>query len=924
MAFELLYSFTFSGNAYDVQFDPGTDLLRVVDNTGNSVFLGAMDSATLGHTAGDVMRSECSGTTHKTVVIIYDYPFAEVQYEYNSVICGYSPPPCDLAIDSLTVTHESIAGQEDGSVVVSASGGGATAKAYSLDGINWQGSNSFQDLPPGNYTVHVRTDTTCTAIANFIIFSGLSTPSAVFPWQERVCHFFRLIYNSNTTNIREPIKWDNVNFIGKRDFDWHGYRGMYSDGVIELEFDCESGMEVLESAYNAYGNDAEVLFQYGYTFGVQDVVLFPARINFNTYKKHPSKIAASVEKDDFNQTLLSRFDAKVSMAETTGHDGASISPPLVIDTMLHAKEIVRNFSVQSSETFTAATGTFIQGTSFYIQPESSTAALNEIEESFLYPLGISTSDPVADDKYNWKNKFAGTYNYHIQYSINISFYDVQAVVLGGKAYTLKNYFQINGVRTQIGATISGTTSGSVITHTINVNQDFLNQLLAAGDKIYFYSEMAFGVTAKIIANLSQSFISTSADSLERTPDTECKGWMLFDAIDHSIKVITNNESRLKSSFLSPRSFSQASDGEGSMNIVTNGKQIRRFDVANSPLVISPKDLLTSVKNIYCLGYGVERAGSRDVVRVERVSYFYRDKKIYEFDHCLTYREEVAKEILYNELEFGYDKFLSSGFNTLDEFNTKHEYITPIKTNKAKLPVKSSLITSGYSIEDSRRQQYAATATDSYQNDDDGFLISVRRDGTGFLPEKNEPFESVANLISPQTAYNLRLSPFRMLLNWAIWLKGIFTYKLPVEKIKCTYVAQNGELTTDFLSTEAAPVGDIGKTAWQEKQDITLANLLVDEVIFRPEYVFFKAKITADIVQMIDESMKGGWSDSTNYGYLVVPDHEGNLQAGWLQTIEYNFHTEIVEIKMLKRAGGPVGQVLGGIGYMQIGSTFRVS
>jgi hypothetical protein len=100
-----------------------------------------------------------------------------------------------------------------------------------------------------------------------------------------------------------------------------------------------------------------------------------------------------------------------------------------------------------------------------------------------------------------------------------------------------------------------------------------------------------------------------------------------------------------------------------------------------------------------------------------------------------------------------------------------------------------------------RQQYAATATDSYQNDDDGFLISVRRDGTGFLPEKNEPFESVANLISPQTAYNLRLSPFRMLLNWAIWLKGIFTYKSPVEKIKCTYVAQNGELTTDFLSTE---------------------------------------------------------------------------------------------------------------------------
>jgi hypothetical protein len=376
MAFELLYSFTFSGNAYDVQFDPDTDLLRVVDNTGNSVFLGSMDSATLGHTAGDVMRSECSGTTHKTVVIIYDYPFAQVNYEYNSVICGYSPPPCDLSIDSLNVTHESIAGQEDGSVTVIASGGSPAAhKSYSLDGINWQGSNIFNDLAPANYTVHVRTDSSCTDTANFIIFSGLSTPASVFPWQEKVCHFFRLVYNSITYNIREPIKWDNVNFIGKRDPDWHGYRGMYSDGIIELEFDCESGMEVIEAAYNAYGNDAEVLFQYGYIFGVQDIVLFPARINFNTYKKYPSRIAASVEKDDFNQTLLSRFDAKVSMSETTGHDGASISPPLVIDTMLHAKEIVRNFNAQSSDTFTASTGTFIQGTTFYIQPESSTAAL---------------------------------------------------------------------------------------------------------------------------------------------------------------------------------------------------------------------------------------------------------------------------------------------------------------------------------------------------------------------------------------------------------------------------------------------------------------------------------------------------------------------------------------------------------------------
>jgi hypothetical protein len=269
-----------------------------------------------------------------------------------------------------------------------------------------------------------------------------------------------------------------------------------------------------------------------------------------------------------------------------------------------------------------------------------------------------------------------------------------------------------------------------------------------------------------------------------------------------------------------------------------------------------------------------------------------------------WRKEVAKDMLYNEMEFGYEKFQDSGYNTLDEFNTKHEKVTPIKTNKLKFLAKSTLIASGYSIEDTRRQQYADTATDSYTYDDDAFIISVKRGTGAFVPEKNEAFSTVTNLISPTTAYNLRHSPFRMFLNWAIWLKNIFHYKLTTETIKNTFVAQNGELVTQFNAGEPQPVGDINLLSWQEKQDTLLTNYDVEERLYKPEYLYFKARLTADKIQLINDSMSGNWSAATNYGYIVSKSPYGEYLAGWLMELEYNYATEEASFKLLEKWDSP--------------------
>src|SRR5262249_50446638 len=67
-----------------------------------------------------------------------------------------------LLTANLNVTNVSCNGQTDGSIVVNAAGGSAPYQ-YSIDGINFQASNSFTGLSDGIYTITVHDDSACVA-----------------------------------------------------------------------------------------------------------------------------------------------------------------------------------------------------------------------------------------------------------------------------------------------------------------------------------------------------------------------------------------------------------------------------------------------------------------------------------------------------------------------------------------------------------------------------------------------------------------------------------------------------------------------------------------------------------------------------------------------------------------------------------------
>ncbi len=850
--------------------------------------------------------------------------------QFSAWATGGQPTPLAFSF-TINITNETTAGANDGTATIVTSDTLGLTYEYSLDGITYQVSNVFTGLLPGNYLIYVKGSSAQGSLIktdNFAIVAGpIPATNIDFPWQDKFCYYFKLIRNGTEYVVSEPIKWDSVNIVGKRDPDWHGWNYQYSDGVIELEFDCPAGKEVIKAKYDENGNDGEVLFQYGFIYNGSNYLLFPGKLNLNTYKEYPQKVTCSVEREDFNNLFQSRFESKVSMAATKTVGELNIVPPVAQDFTLHSKEIFRTFKCENNTVYTAPQQSLFSG-DVYVLPDTSAAQLTEIEEFNTYNLGFTLNPPADVSLYNFKIKFDGSYSFQIKY---IMFLETIPLHMPSPAQvTYRTYYRkknANGFQLVLLHESSTYTLQENVPLQVIIDVDhntLVNIPLAIDDEIYIYTVANYVggfLTAKSFS-ARQNYISIMVTGLDTAPATSCKGWWLYDAIDHGIKVITDNKSLLKSSFLSLKNAQQAIDGEGSLNITTNGKQVRKFDVANAPLQTSVKDLLTSAKAIWCLGMGFEKSGAFECIRVERANYFYQNREILIIENCWDYHIEASKDVLYNEFEFGYEKYQDSGYNTLDEFNTKNEGLTPIQTNKLKLVQKSKLIASGYALEDSRRQQFSTSSTNSYQNDDAAFLIAMRRDNPGtYAPEKNEAFDVVNNVISPGTAYNLRLSPLRMLLNWAIWLKNSFFYKPGTDKIKINYVAQNAVMQTQFKATEPSPVGDLNKSLWTEKQDIDLTNYLVDEQLWRPEWVYFKARLTPEKVSLINEALRGRKDPGVNYGYIVVKDYNGQYQAGWPYELSYNYSTEQADIKMRMKWDSPVLPGAGCCDYLVVNGCF---
>jgi hypothetical protein len=230
--------------------------------------------------------------------------------------------------------------------------------------------------------------------------------------------------------------------------------------------------------------------------------------------------------------------------------------------------------------------------------------------------------------------------------------------------------------------------------------------------------------------------------------------------------------------------------------------------------------------------------------------------------CLPFIEEAATNFKIGSGQYEYDARKNDDYeitNGKDEFNTLHEYLTPLKTLSGTIKDYTSSIRDDiHGIEQVRinldgkeladassdNEVYAlhcdSTVTGSYTpifSPTSVTTYALYRKPIDLTPGAN--YWEVDNIFSPETAYNFAYSPVRCILNNGNYFRSL--YKLnDADDFKIQFTAKSNPLGLRMITHEGATPTDI-----YEGNDIGIQSLCAnDDVLFLP--FIFEITIREDV------------------------------------------------------------------------------
>jgi hypothetical protein len=822
--------------------------------------------------------------------------------------------------------------------------------------------------------------------------------------------FFELVIGSSTITIDEPLGWDKVQIKGSRDKDYHGFNYEFVDEKTTLTFPehteglLDTGFDSISAVYAAEGGDGRITLRYGYTKGNQAFFEFEGTLNLNTYNISQDGIECSVEKVAFKSKLRTRSETKVNFSSTRDYDGNTITVPTPLEIKLHSKNIVKQTiaeTVPAADFDSEQNGPNFLHSGLAIQQDTTVQTRTELAEVFAMPFAATKVDgnhPIAEKRFQFSPEEDGYCFFRWK-----AVYDMVATEgtgsVDGLRYIRKIEVHRNGAmimeQTYQNTYVQNNFNGETMAYfDLNFDDRFEGSLLK-GDEVYFLQYVLcepIGTTTWVIGSLyfadhpqGGTFTqptkrytgSIEVNQKTRAAASNVFGYKILDALNHAVYAITGEANSVVSNFF-------AAGGCGEHYILTNGFQIRNFDILNKPFHISLDDLLKGIMAQWCVIVQFSRSSTgKEIIRIEPIEAAAGKAQILILDRfkIWDYEEEHGKAFTYNEVEIGYTKFAEDDINSLDEFNTFAQWLTSIETYKGKYIYKSPFVTSGYTIERVRREQFKKSPSSSMNEDDNIFCIayvdrSIYRnkrytidnsvlyihwqDDVGMVEgdqfkllsganastvftvaqvyapfqfgnafrysyritpapvneltvsfadlemvitkpqaERNEPFALITGLVSPETAYNLRLSPAHTIYNHSPIISIGLDKKAPTKLIRSTFVKNNGDLVTQFDSTATCTLG-VGTLYLREKNDITLSAFNTNNRLFLPIYCKFKAQLGYGDLVLLKESLTaqaanvGDW-----YGVLVFPDKAGILWEGFVWDFDYNPSSQVCEFMVYK-------------------------
>jgi len=316
------------------------------------------------------------------------------------------------------------------------------------------------------------------------------------------------------------------------------------------------------------------------------------------------------------------------------------------------------------------------------------------------------------------------------------------------------------------------------------------------------------------------------------PDSNAQGFFLHDAAAYILDRHISQPGCFYSEFLgsSQTIYRQYdADGCGWPYVLLKGLQLRRYSLLEKPFFLSFKQWWEGANPILNLGLTYETINGIEVIRVEEKRTFYDTDVSVNINNVRDIVRKYDDTRIFKTVKAGYKKWQSEDISGIDDPQTKHTYATILKKAGKEITIESDFIAASLAIETTRRKTREKSA--DYKFDNDTFIISIRPfpvdispetdpDVTDYEPELDENFDSITNLLNPETRYNISLTPARNILKWIDWLSGgLQAY--PDTAFKFTAGEGNYDMTSDMANASDGCVQD--RSDLSEKEDIPVSG-----------------------------------------------------------------------------------------------------
>lgn len=173
-------------------------------------------------------------------------------------------------------------------------------------------------------------------------------------------------------------------------------------------------------------------------------------------------------------------------------------------------------------------------------------------------------------------------------------------------------------------------------------------------------------------------------------------------------------------------------------------------------------------------------------------------------------------------------------------------------------------------------------------------VTITLPSTFIEAEKNEAFTTVDFLVSPESTYNLRMTPKRMLQNHAKLINGGFFTKAASSELIFKQGDGNTKLTTVLDSGDSCKLGDLDSYPVNEGANIIIGDGVIEQAslqqgqfLFLPIEVTFSVSMTFEQLTELKKCLRGQGLPDKNYGYLTITNPCGEVEKIFPTSIDYS-------------------------------------